>query len=90
MSATTSARMVLIFALLAGSAVPAAAQRSSETGTGGSPDSTIKAPNTTGVGQTKPPGAAGVPESPGAREERTRTEKKNDAIETGICIGCNK
>lgn len=85
-----SARILLTLALLAGSAVPVLAQRPAETGTGGGPASTVKAPNTTSVGQTKPPGTAAAPESSGEREGRARMEKKNDAIETGICVGCNK
>ena len=85
-----SARIFLTLALLAGSAAPGLAQRSSETGTGGGPSSTVTAPNTTSVGQTKPPGSAAAPESPEARENRKRIEKRDDAIETGICIGCSK
>ena len=85
-----SARILLTLALLAGSAVPAVAQSPGETGTGGGPASAAKAPNTTSVGQTKPPGTAAAPEAAGERKDGTRAEKKNDAIENGICIGCNK
>ena len=84
-----SARILLTFMLLAiaGSSL---AQAPDQTGTGAGPASTVRAPNTTAVGQTKPPGNAGAPSSTEEGRNRDRIEKKNDAIETGICIGCNK
>ncbi|AWB19962.1 hypothetical protein DA075_02620 [Methylobacterium currus] len=63
----------------------------SETGTGGGPASTIRAPNTTGTGQTVPkPGALG-PDATGTVTPRNRQEeKREDQIMKGICIGCSK
>ena len=78
------------FALLLGllAAAPALAQTPSETGTGGGPSSTARAPNTTAVGQTKPPGSAAAPESPERRDARNDRQKDADKVLKGICIGC--
>ncbi|GJE56024.1 hypothetical protein [Methylobacterium thuringiense] len=67
-------------------AAPAFAQ--TETGTGGGPTSTVTAPHTTSVGQTKPPGAAAGPGPAETREGRTERMNKDDKIMKGICIGC--
>lgn len=80
---------VLLGLGLALAALPALAQGPAETRTGGGPRSTARAPNTSAVGQTKPPGSAGAPISQEERGSADRT-KPNNAIETGICIGCNK
>ncbi|GEP01288.1 hypothetical protein [Methylobacterium haplocladii] len=72
---------VLMFAV-----TPAFAQ--AETGTGGGPASTVTAPHTTSVGQTKPPGAAAGPGPSEGREARTEQMRKDDQIMKGICIGC--
>lgn len=77
--------------LTAALAVPAVAQGPAQTGTGGDPASTIYAPNTSPVGRTMPPAAGG-----GARRDsnnldrETAMERKDDKIDTGICIGCDK
>lgn len=63
---------------------PVRAQAPDGTGAG----SAAAARNTTAVGQTKPPGRAAAPK--GGREGRTSNEKKGDAIDRGICIGCDK
>lgn len=76
-------------AILCLACAPELAWAQAETGTGGSPDSTVTAPNTTGVGQTKPPGSALGPEARD-RGNRDEIEKRNQAIPNGICIGCNK
>ncbi len=73
----------------------AAAAQGPQTGTGGSPSSTVTAPNTSAVGRTMPPAGGGGLDRIDRSESRsidreTRTERKNDAIDTGICIGCNK
>jgi hypothetical protein len=81
---------ILVLALLA--PLPALAQGSvSETGTGGGPTSTVRAPNTSSVGQTVPkPGALG-PDATGTVTPRNRQEeKREDQIMKGICIGCSK
>lgn len=71
-------------------ACPAHAQDAAATGTGGGPASTLRAPNTTAVGQTKPPGSAGAPAEEGERNRLDRLERKGDSIQSGICIGCDK
>ncbi len=85
------ARLLSVAALTAALAAPAAAQGPAQTGTGGDPTSTIYAPNTSAVGQTMPPpGAGGATRGSGNRDRETAMEKKNDKIDTGICIGCDK
>ena len=69
---------------------PVQAQGPSQTGTGDGPRSTVTAPNTVPSGRTKPPGAAAGPSTADDRETRTKTEKRGDSIDSGICIGCNK
>ena len=79
---------LLVLGLLA--PLPALAQVS-ETGTGGGPASTIKAPNTTGTGQTVPkPGTLGPNETGTVTPQARREEKREDQIMKGICIGCSK
>ncbi|AWN52833.1 hypothetical protein [Methylobacterium sp. 17Sr1-1] len=72
--------------------LPALAQPSvSETGTGGGPASTIRAPNTSAVGQTVPkPGALGPDETGTVTPRNRQEEKREDQIMKGICIGCSK
>lgn len=86
-------RMPTIFAMTAAftlAAVPAFADPVSETGTGGGPASTAKAPHTATTGQTVPnPGALG-PRETGSIEHRSTNEEHNDAITRGICIGCSR
>ena len=65
------------------------AETPATTGTGGSALSTSTAPNTSGVGRTKPPGSAAGPESSGNPNERTPVQKKDNKITNGICNGCN-
>ncbi|TGD93317.1 hypothetical protein EU555_33495 [Methylobacterium nonmethylotrophicum] len=62
-----------------------------ETGTGGGPASTIRAPNTSTVGQTVPkPGSLG-PDATGTVTPRNRQEeRREDQIMKGICIGCSR
>ena len=61
---------------------------SDSTGTGGSPNSTITAPNTTATGVTKPPGAEEGPETPRDRRELEQIKRQDDRIENSICDGC--
>lgn len=67
----------------------ALAQSPMETGTGGDVTSTVRARNTTAVGQTKPPGAAAGGEAGRDADQRTPQQKKDSEISKGICIGCN-
>ncbi len=81
---------LLVLGLIA--PLPALAQASvSETGTGGGPASTIRAPNTTGTGQTVPkPGTLGPDETGTVTPRNRQEEKREDQIMKGICIGCSK
>ncbi|APX86869.1 hypothetical protein BV511_20495 [Methylorubrum extorquens] len=84
-------RLSFAAVLVAALATSAVAQAPAQTGTGGGPASTIYAPNTSAVGQTMPPaGAGGVRRDPGNPDRETAMEKKDDKIDTGICIGCDK
>lgn len=58
------------------------------TGTGGGPLSTQTAPNTTAVGQTKPPSRATSPTSVDNPDRRTADERRMDKIDRSICVGC--
>lgn len=75
------------FALWALSAGLACAQPD-VTGTGGGPLSTEKVPNTTAVGQTKPPSRDASPAEIRPIARRTPRQVADDAISTRICIGC--
>ncbi|WP_342109212.1 hypothetical protein [Methylobacterium sp. SI9] len=69
-------------------AAPAFADPISQTGTGGGPTSTAKAPHTTATGQTVPNPNALNPRETGSIDRRSTNEERNDAITNGICIGC--
>ncbi|MCJ2080357.1 hypothetical protein [Methylobacterium sp. J-090] len=86
-----TSRIPLIAALVlaVGSAHPVLAQSPAETGTGGNVTTTTRAPNTTSVGQTKPPGAAAGGEVDQNLDQRTKQQKKDREITKGICTGCN-
>ena len=58
------------------------------TGTGGDPLSTEKAPNTTVLGQTKPPSRDASPTSIKPIEHPTPRQAADDAISQRICKGC--
>ncbi|SEG71628.1 hypothetical protein SAMN04488144_15310 [Methylobacterium sp. 190mf] len=76
-----------ILMLFVWSAGPISAQTDT-TGTGGGPLSTEKAPNTTAVGQTKPPSRDASPASSKPIERRTPRHSAGDRIGRSICIGC--
>jgi hypothetical protein len=59
-----------------------------QTGTGGGPLSAEKAPNTTSVGQTKPPSRDASPTSIKPIKRVAPRQAADDAITTRICIGC--
>ncbi|MGH1572429.1 hypothetical protein ACRAWG_19255 [Methylobacterium sp. P31] len=69
---------------------PSLGQAVDQTGTGGGPTSTQKAPYTTTTGQTVPNPRAINPNETGSIERRSRNEERNDAITRGICIGCSR
>lgn len=61
-----------------------------QTGTGGGPRSTITAPHTSSVGATVPsPGSADT-RLERRIDDRTRQERLDDRIDSGICVGCNR
>ncbi|SFM79671.1 hypothetical protein [Methylobacterium pseudosasicola] len=75
---------VLLYIVSAGLAVAQPAV----TGTGGDPLTTEKAPNTTALGQTKPPSRDASPAATKPIERRTPRQAADAAISTRICIGC--
>ncbi|KMO33162.1 hypothetical protein VQ02_21670 [Methylobacterium variabile] len=85
-------RVLLTGALLVGAAGSAALAQSlpDQTGTGGGPRSTITAPNTSSVGRTKPPSGGTDATLERRIDDRTRQERIDDQIDTGICIGCSR
>ena len=70
--------------------LPALAQAVDQTGTGGGPRTTIRAPYTATTGQTVPDPRAFDPTETGSITRRNRLEERNDAITQGICIGCSR
>ncbi|ACL61926.1 hypothetical protein [Methylobacterium nodulans] len=79
--------------LVAGSflLVPAAAQAQAEadrTGTGGGPGTTITAPYTRSTGQTVPQPGPADRALERRIDDRTREERRDDAIDSSICAGC--
>jgi len=50
--------------------------------------STERAPNTTAVGQTKPPSRDASPTSMAPIERRTPKQVSDDTISTRVCVGC--
>jgi len=83
-------RLACLALIALGPILPAAAQDADRTGTGGDIGSAVTARNTTATGQTKPPGRAAAPENGRDGGGRTSNEKRGDAIDSGICIGCSK
>ncbi len=82
--------IVVMTAALALGSVPAWADPASETGTGGGPASTAKAPHTAATGQTVPNPGALNPKETGSIDRRSVNERQDDAITRGICIGCSR
>jgi len=79
----------LLMAGLLWSAAAAAQAPPDRTGDGGGPRSTITAPHTNSLGVTMPrPGNADAPFER-RLQDRTADERRNDRIDTGICIGCD-
>lgn len=82
-----------IFALASAAVMAASfsgqALAQAETGTGGSPGSTVTAPNTSRVGRTMPPTTAAGAATNDDRRMRTQNEKHDDQLMRGICIGCS-
>lgn len=85
---------ILLAAALGVIVATAATAQTPQTGTGGGPTSTVTAPNTSAVGRTMPPAGGGLDRIDRSEsrsiERESRTERRNDKIDTGICIGCDK
>ncbi|WP_267422636.1 hypothetical protein [Methylobacterium sp. GC_Met_2] len=83
----------MIKIIVAGTAIalavlPAFAQ-TDQTGTGGGPDTTARSGNVTPTGQTRPPSRDASPTAHTDINRRTTNDAKQDAISSGICIGCS-
>jgi hypothetical protein len=68
---------------------PPAAAQVDLTDTGGNPLPTQRALNITASGQTKPPSRDASPTSQLDLTRRSMNDANQDAITTGICIGCS-
>jgi hypothetical protein len=83
-----AAAVAALLTLAATAQAPTAQAQTARTGTGGGPLATQRAPNTTATGQTKPPSRAASPATTGSVERRTPGQRRDDAIDKGICVGC--
>jgi hypothetical protein len=83
-------RALLTLSLVSAGSLAQAQGLPDQTGTGGGPRSTITAPNTSSVGQTVPRPGAVDHRLERRIDDRTREERVDDRIDTGICIGCNR
>lgn len=90
MSALHRLRPILIGLAFVVPANLAAAGQPDRTGTGGGPDTTITAPNTTATGVTKPPGVEEGPATPQERRELQRIERQDNRLDNSICEGCGR
>jgi hypothetical protein len=81
-------RITNAFAVVALTTLPAAAQ-ADLADTGGNPLPTQRALNVTASGQTKPPSRDASPTSQLDLTRRSPNDANQDAITTGICIGCS-
>ena len=85
-----SARMIPFTAVFSVVVSTVAVAQIDRTGTGAGPLDAAKAPNTTAVGQTKPPSRAASPTSQMSPGERSAEDKKLDDVEKVICASCQK
>jgi hypothetical protein len=86
--AMTAPRSLVVISILCWAPAAAVLAQADRTGIGGGPLSTEKAPNTTVVGQTKPPSRDASPTSVKPIERLTPRQAADDKITTRICIGC--
>lgn len=84
----TTFRTLIVASMLSSLPVSTVLAQSDQTGNGGAPLSTEKAPNTTVVGQTKPPSRDASPSSVKPIERLTPRQAADDAISTRVCVGC--
>lgn len=84
----TTARMLIAASILSSLPLGIVLAQADRTGPGGGPLSTEKAPNTTVVGQTKPPSRDASPTSVKSIERLTPRQVADNAITTGVCSGC--
>ncbi len=80
---------LLVGAWIATCSLVQAQTRPDQTGTGGGPLATITAPHTSSVGATVPRPGPGDRRLERRIDDRTRLERADDRIDTGICTGCN-
>ena len=81
-------RMLIAASMLSSMPLGAVFAQAAQTGTGGGPLSAEKAPNTTTVGQTKPPSRDASPTSVKPIEQLTPRQAADDAISHRVCNGC--
>jgi len=86
---TIRRRLITGMGLCCALAAPAQAQDQQRT-TINDPLSTEKAPNTTAVGQTKPPSRDASPTSTKAIDKPTSRQVVDDAITSKVCTGCRR
>ncbi|MFC6743588.1 hypothetical protein [Methylobacterium tardum] len=84
----TTLRTLVAASILSSLPLGAVFAQADQTGTGGGPLSAEKAPNTTVVGQTKPPSRNASPTSVKPIERLTPRQAADDAITTRVCTGC--
>jgi hypothetical protein len=84
----TSFRTVIATSILCYFSPSSVFAQTDRTGIGGGPLSTEKVPNTTAVGQTKPPSRDASPTSIKPIERVTPRQAADDAISTRVCVGC--
>ena len=84
----TAFRTLIAASLLSSLPMGAVFAQADRTGTGAGPLSTEKAPNTTAVGQTKPPSRDASPTSVKPIERLTPRQAADNAITTRVCVGC--
>lgn len=84
----TTFRTLVAATILSSLPLGAVLAQTEKTGTGGGPLSAEKAPNTTVVGQTKPPSRDASPTSVKPIERVTPRQAADDAITTRVCVGC--
>ncbi|MCF4127135.1 hypothetical protein [Methylobacterium sp. SyP6R] len=83
-------RALLVGALVSAGSLAQAKDLPDQTGTGGGPRSTITAPHTSSVGQTVPDPGSVDTRLERRIDDRTREERVDDRIDSGICVGCNR
>jgi hypothetical protein len=84
----TTFRTLVAASILSSLPLSGVLAQTEQTGAGSGPLSTEKAPNTTVVGQTKPPSRDAGPTSVKPIERVTPRQAADNAITTKVCVGC--